>query len=86
MMREVELYDEQCAEFAKFLKPKCVSLGYCPEHASCGREPKKHLVFNEYNKMKDVRQIMEDVRLGIYEDPECIIDELYDLCFPAEKD
>ena len=24
--------------FADFLQPKCEHLGYCPEHASCGRK------------------------------------------------
>ena len=72
MKREVEEHDEQCAEFAKLLKPKCATLGYCPEHACCGREVKKTVVFNGYNKYKEISEkfaqyekFAEDVKSGL---------------------
>ena len=79
-------YDDQCAEFAKFLKPKCATLGYCPEHGQCDIFPKKKLVLGDHKSMNTIRELMEDVKLGIYEDPEYIIDEVFAVCFPAEKD
>ena len=82
----VASYDDQCAEFAKFLKPKCATLGYCPEHGQCDIFPKKKLVLGDHKSMNTIRELMEDVKLGIYEDPEYIVDEVFAVCFPAEKD
>lgn len=49
----------QCAEFAKFARPKCKAYdehtGMCPEHNSCGMSPTIVEVLNDYNFLKPIR-------------------------------
>lgn len=71
MYKAVEAYDEQCAEFAKFLQPKCVALGYCPEHSSCGMLPKKKDVLKKYYEFMELVQPMIDgINSGMLNDGE----------------
>lgn len=72
MKKAVAEYNEECAEFAKLLSPKCVHLEYCPEHNSCGYMPKKYDVLNDYNKWKAVKNLIDYVETtddleGFYE-------------------
>lgn len=50
----------QCAEFAKFARPKCKiydeHTGMCPEHNSCGMSPTITEVINDYNFLKPLKQ------------------------------
>ena len=54
MKHAVAEHDEQCAEFAKFLVPKCEAHGldkaFCTEHKSCGRHATLKEVFEGYKK------------------------------------
>ena len=50
----------QCAEFAKFARPKCKAYdehtGMCPEHNSCGMSPTITEVLNDYNFFKPIKR------------------------------
>lgn len=61
MKIRVAEYNDECKKFAEFLTPKCVHLEYCPEHNSCGYMPKKYAVLNDYNKWKEVKQLLDYV-------------------------
>lgn len=55
MKKAVAEHDEQCAEFAKFLVPKCyahVKYPFCTEHNSCGLAPKLKDVYEAYLSTK----------------------------------
>lgn len=56
MKKCVQEYDEQCAEFAKFLVPKCCAnpkYPFCTEHKSCGLAPKLKDVYEGYLSSKE---------------------------------
>jgi len=50
----VKNYNKECSEFSELLQPKCGRLHYCPEHKSCGREPKLSQLLDSYNKLKNL--------------------------------
>ncbi len=55
MKKAVAEHDEQCAEFAKFLVPKCYAHAkypFCTEHNSCGLAPKLKDVYEAYLSTK----------------------------------
>lgn len=73
MVREVKAYDEQCAEFAQFLVPKCEihkDTPFCTEHSCCGRHPKLKDVYEGYKdpKRKVLENMIQDVKSGILTD------------------
>lgn len=72
--KAIKEHDEQCAKFAEFLNPKCVSLGYCPEHSSCGRMPRKKDVLKQY---EIVTKMIEDLKSGMLTDSD-LIEEFWD--------
>lgn len=39
--KEISKLDDEWKEIADMMKPKCEVIGYCEEHHSCGRKPKK---------------------------------------------
>ena len=55
----------QCAEFAKFARPKCKAYdehtGMCPEHKSCGMSPTIVEVLNDYNFFKPIKRHFDTV-------------------------
>jgi thymidylate synthase (FAD) len=56
MKSAVASHDEQCAEFAKFLVPKCyanLKYPFCTEHKSCGLAPKLEDVYSTYLSTKE---------------------------------
>jgi thymidylate synthase (FAD) len=74
MRKAVKEHDEQCAKFAEFLNPKCVSLGYCPEHSSCGMMPRKKDVLKQYEV---ITEMIEDLKSGMLTDSD-FIEEFWD--------
>ena len=74
MRKAVREYDEQCANFSEFLNPKCVSLGYCPEHSSCRMMPRKKDVLKQY---EIVTKMIEDLKSGMLTDSD-LIEEFWD--------
>ena len=51
MKTEVIKHSEQCAEFAKMLRPKCQAnapFNFCTEHNCCGAAPKLKDIYNVY--------------------------------------
>ena len=55
----------QCAEFAKFARPKCKTYdeytGMCPEHNSCGMSPTMIEILNDYNFFKPIKRHFDTV-------------------------
>lgn len=74
MRQAVRDHDEQCVKFAEFLNPKCISLGYCPEHSSCGMMPRKKDVLKQY---EIVTEMIEDLKSGMLSDSD-LIEEFWD--------
>ena len=74
MRKAIKEHNEQCAKFAEFLNPKCVSLGYCPEHSSCGMMPRKKDVLKQYEV---ITEMIEDLKSGMLSDSD-FIEEFWD--------
>jgi thymidylate synthase (FAD) len=85
MAREMKACVEaQYPELAEYLVPKCEirkDMPICYEHNCCGRAPQAKAVFSDYNKMKEVKEVVEKIRWGYHNSYEEGIDELLDL-FP----
>lgn len=70
--RVVAEYDEQCAEFAKFLVPKCEKFKdtpFCTEHKSCGRHKTlKEIYYQSIPKALD--ELIDEAKSGLITDTE----------------
>ena len=69
--------------FAEFLKPKCATLEYCPEHSSCGAYPKKHIVLNDHNRMKSLKPLIEKAEQLHYNSAEEMLEEILNWAHPT---
>lgn len=79
-----ELYEK----IKDYLVPKCEihkAMPVCYEHKSCGRAPQAYKVFNDYNKIKEVRRVVEKIKGGWYNSYEEVIDRLLDVFKDEEQ-